>query len=207
MEVFKERTLSWIDKSAWGEGPWQFEPDKISWVDPATNFPCLIVRGSLLGALCGYVGIPPEHPWFGKNYWESISGIEGRDDSPEYLLNAHRGINFSRPCQEDNKERGVCHLPESDESDHVWWYGFDCAHAGDIWPAMNDVDAFPNVGSQESYKDVDYIRQQVRLLATQLSVIGRWQLAIGDLRLEEQIPTLLRKIRSFVFSYELYPRK
>ena len=41
-----------IDKSQWGEGPWQDEPDKIQWQDEETGLPCLIVRGHM-GFLCG----------------------------------------------------------------------------------------------------------------------------------------------------------
>lgn len=56
-----------IDKSTWGPGPWQEEPDKIQYVDEATGLPCLIVRnGPTIGALCGYVGVLPGHPLHGK---------------------------------------------------------------------------------------------------------------------------------------------
>lgn len=56
-----------IDKSTWGPGPWQDEPDKIQYVDEATGLPCLIVRnGKEIGALCGYVGVLPGHPLHGK---------------------------------------------------------------------------------------------------------------------------------------------
>lgn len=52
------RTIEYqtIDKSEWGAGPWQSEPDKKQWQDPETGLPCLIVRGPP-GALCGYGGL------------------------------------------------------------------------------------------------------------------------------------------------------
>ena len=31
----------YIDKSKWDSGPWQTEPDRISWVDPDTGYSCL----------------------------------------------------------------------------------------------------------------------------------------------------------------------
>lgn len=64
MKVIEETLM---DKSAWGPGPWQDEPDKRQWADEATGLPCLIVRGPI-GALCGYVGVPPDHPAYGLSY-------------------------------------------------------------------------------------------------------------------------------------------
>lgn len=62
METIEYRT---VDKSKWGDGPWQDEPDKKQWRDPETGLPCLIVRGPG-GALCGYVGVPANSPAFGR---------------------------------------------------------------------------------------------------------------------------------------------
>lgn len=61
------KTMQWVtrDKSEWGDGPWASEPDKMQWEDEATGYPCLIVRNRF-GALCGYVGVAPNHPYFGK---------------------------------------------------------------------------------------------------------------------------------------------
>lgn len=57
-----------IDKSQWGDGPWQLEPDRKQWRDEATGLPCLIVRHPSMGQLCGYVGVYPGHPAYGLNY-------------------------------------------------------------------------------------------------------------------------------------------
>ena len=35
------------DKAGWGEGPWQDEPDKVVWVDPATGLDCMAKRNRL----------------------------------------------------------------------------------------------------------------------------------------------------------------
>lgn len=61
------RSWNSVDKSAWGDGPWQSEPDKMQWQDEATGFACLIVRDPM-GALCGYVGVPETHPAHGLSY-------------------------------------------------------------------------------------------------------------------------------------------
>lgn len=52
-------------KLAWGDGAWVDEPDKAQWQDETTGLPCLLVRNPG-GALCGYVGVYPTHPYHGK---------------------------------------------------------------------------------------------------------------------------------------------
>lgn len=51
----------------WVDGPWRDEPDKVIWTDPETGLDCMILRNRM-GTLCGYVGIPKEHPWYGIDY-------------------------------------------------------------------------------------------------------------------------------------------
>jgi hypothetical protein len=62
-----ERVYSTVDKSTWDAGAWMDEPDKVEWRDEATGLPCLAVRGPM-GAWCGYVGVPPDHPDHGSDY-------------------------------------------------------------------------------------------------------------------------------------------
>src|SRR5688572_7588915 len=115
METREYRTM---DKATWPPGPWQHEPDKAQWQDPATGLPCLIVRNSS-GALCGYVGVSKGHPLFEVGY-------QGADD---YDLSCHGGLTYSEHCQPSTDEAlGICHVPAPGEPDHVWWFGFDCAH-------------------------------------------------------------------------------
>lgn len=100
---------------------------------------CLFVRDS---HRCGYVRVPPEHPLHGKDYaddCECLKGIladdtpigkrgliplfcwDGAKTSPEVVFDVHGGITHS-----GNAEDGY---PITDPSG--WWFGFDCAHAGD----------------------------------------------------------------------------
>lgn len=140
-----------VDKSKWGGGPWQTEPDKKQWLDRETGLPCLIVRNRL-GALCGYVGVPKSHPWFGLGYDE----LEGVD--------VHGGLTFAGPCSKGGKEcESVCHSVEPGEDDEVWWLGFDAAHGGDICPGL----PFPAFG-WAAYRDFDYVTAEVQKLAGQI---------------------------------------
>jgi hypothetical protein len=69
-----EPRIGYPPREQWGEGPWQSEPDLVEWRDAATGYPCLIVRGSM-GALCGYVGLPPGHPLHGKPYTHAEESV------------------------------------------------------------------------------------------------------------------------------------
>src|SRR5262252_7143826 len=115
-----------IDKSDWGPGPWQDEPDKRQWADEATGYPCLIVRAPL-GHLCGYGGVPPGHPCYRRDYGDDHLG--GAD--------VHGGLTFAGPCMKGvPQDHAVCHCPDPGESDDVWWLGFDCAHGYDFSPGL-----------------------------------------------------------------------
>src|SRR5262249_25376638 len=121
-----ERETRFVDKSAWGDGAWQTEPDKIQWTDEATGLPCLPVRKPRSGSWCGYVGVPEEHRMFGLSYDQASSLA-----ADEYLR-VHGGLTFAGTCQEGAEDTGICHIPQPGQPDKVWWLGFDCAHAGDI---------------------------------------------------------------------------
>ena len=130
-------------------GPWDGEPDKAQWIDEATGFDCLMVRNQF-GALCGYVGLPPDHPLHGQDYNDVDAHVHG-------------GLTFAGPCMEGAPEdQGVCHVPEAGRPDKVWWLGFDCAHAGDWAP---DLSRYGN----DTYRTFDYVQHQCAVLAGQLA--------------------------------------
>lgn len=160
------------DKTAWGPGPWQDEPDKAQWVDPTTGLDCLIVRNGG-GALCGYVGLPAGHPWHGKDYSECLTRC-GEDwcyeHSPEAAVRVHGGLTFADACANTADEsRGICHVPLPGRPHDVWWFGFDCAHSGDESPAYSRKYGF---GDHEVYRDVAYVVAECTDLARQLAGVA-----------------------------------
>jgi hypothetical protein len=149
---YRTRTLV---KEQWGKGPWNDEPDKVQFVDEATDMDCLIVRGPS-GALCGYVGVEPGHPLHGVDY----DGVD---------VDVHGGLTFAGPCSpEENEETSICHVAREGRPDHVWWFGFDCAHFGDLAPrhAMRDREA--GFEFEETYRELPYVKAEVVNLAKQL---------------------------------------
>ena len=94
----QSKDIRTIDKSDWGSGVWQDEPDEMQWEDTETGFPCLIHRTEM-GHLCGYVGVAKVHPLFEVKY----------GDAPNALHDVHGGLTFSGTFSE-HKE--------------VWWFWF-----------------------------------------------------------------------------------
>lgn len=151
------------DKSDWGEGPWQHEPDRIQW--NYAGFACLMVR-SEMGHWCGYVGLPEDHPYFGEHYDQAELPGPG----------VHGGLTYSDFCQGP-----ICHVPEPGFPDRVWWLGFDCAHSGDVSPrseALLRKHRLPSLTSvlrfpwPNTYKDEAYVRAEVESLAEQLAGVS-----------------------------------
>lgn len=161
MEKLEWRTE---DKTEWPRGEWDDEPDKAQWQDDATGLPCLIVRGPS-GSLCGYVGVPEGHPYFGKEY-------------NECSVECHGGLTFSDFCAEStDPSKHICHVPAPGEPDRVWWLGFDCAHLYDYSPSRYAREPYKSDplwarGPMDVYRSLWYVKNECTKLAAQLHALG-----------------------------------
>lgn len=145
-------------KESWGPGPWQDEQDRLEW--RYKGMPCLIRRSPASGAWCGYVAVPPGHPWHGRSWMDDDGGPE---------VEIHGGITFSDKCTPGGE---ICHVPEPGEPDDVWWLGFDCGHAFDVCPKFNaeaQAIGIPSLLSTYfgSYRTMLYAKTEVERLADQ----------------------------------------
>lgn len=147
-----------IDKSNWKNGEWDYEPDKIQFVDQATGYPCLVLRGPV-SSLCGYVGVYPSHPFFNK-------------DCSELDINVHGGLTYSDKSGLKSMKDGIwVELEEGDEK-NIWWFGFDCGHIGDIQPKFLFSNLFVHDISSK-YRNVEYVKSEVISLAGQLKTFEK----------------------------------
>jgi len=162
--------MSLRDRLPWPPGPWDAEPAEVRWLTDA-GLPAVVKRIDL-GALCGYVGIPAGHPLHGVGY-------DDAEDAP-----AHGGLTYAEG-----------HLPR-EPPDGLWWFGFDCAHAWDLVPALaasmaeahaRTLARFP--GGEEViegmipgmvYRDLAYVRGECEQLATYLRQLEEVVRVIGD---------------------------
>lgn len=154
-----------VDKSGWAPGPWQDEPDKEQWADPATGLPCLLKRNPRSGSLCGYVGIPEGHPWYAVPY----------DDVP--VWGAGRELTYSGLCEPGPEDRTICHVPAPGEPDRVWWLGFHTADVcRDVMPGQDATDVADGIPpfrmGDEVYRDVAYVKNVCTALAAVVAAVG-----------------------------------
>jgi hypothetical protein len=130
--------------------PWETEPDSEEWVHKPTKYKCKIWRHTNLLHLCGYVGIPYGHAWYGQTY----------NDTNVAQPLVHGGVTFSG------------RMPET-KGRAIWWVGFDCGHAGDMSPgilmSLLDInhDSMDRLCNEE-YRDIAYVRSECNLLADNL---------------------------------------
>lgn len=163
------------------ERPWFQEDNKVDF--EAEGLQCAMRRGPI-GHWCGYVAILANHPWFGKSYNENIvptadmlGSRESADHGPiDLLCMALSGKNPEEELSISLAMRvhgGLTYaggkLPTADAPDGKWWFGFDCAHAGDLAPGMLE---YSPRHSSEIYRNQQYVVAECQSLAFQLAKIG-----------------------------------
>lgn len=156
------------------------------------GYKCVVIFGNV-GHRCGYVGIPKNHPLYGKDYGDhleikksdvvdrAVSGIfpligacldEDERIRIEAYFQCHGGITYAG---------GGEHSDYPIESD-LWWFGFDCGHAGDKSDLDYAIQKFPShrkgyqlrkiVESKYLIDDVirteEYVADECKKLAGQL---------------------------------------
>ncbi len=135
-----------VDRSSFQPGPWDGEPDLLAWEDPDTGFICEIHRNKTFGHLCGYVGVGKQHVLYGVDY----------DLDVYHDLDIHGGCTFS-------EKKSYFYDKE------LWYIGFDALHSDDYAPISTSH--FSGIDKDCSYKDIGYMINEVRRLASQLSEV------------------------------------
>lgn len=159
-----------------GAGPWSTEADKIAWIDADTELPCIMRRGED-GALRGYVGVGPGHPFFGMRH-DALPHDPG--------LTVHGGVDYAEPCDEQGPPAmSVCHVHDlrqghaADEEKglvrlalpaQLWWFGFSCNHTYDLVPGAEHYREL-QAETGRVYRDQTYVAREIADLAAQLHAI------------------------------------
>lgn len=176
------------DRHPSGDGPWKAEADKVSWIDPDTGLPCIMRRDSD-GALCGYVGVGPDHP---------LAGFDEKSLPHDPPIVVHGGVDYASPCEESEPhETSVCHIrvprAVSDRSatrpghtafdartmvalaalpGELWWFGFSCNKPYDLIPGQRHHVKALGLENGRVYRDERYVVREVTNLAAQLHAIA-----------------------------------
>lgn len=161
-----------------GRGPWANEFDKVGWIDPATSYPCTILRHGN-GTLAGHVAVAQGHPLHGYK----------PDAIPPDMLHVHGGVNYAGECQRSvPDDRSICHVSSADarsartaahnksaigehaRHEDVWWLGFSTDTSVDLFPTEHRQ-MFLASENGAVYRDERYVAQQCTQLAQQLHAI------------------------------------
>jgi hypothetical protein len=158
------------------ERPWETEPNSLDF--EADDLRCAMRRNNL-GVWCGYVGVGPEHPLFGlptnhplklpRSWFEGRRGLEGTGPM-DLFIHAMSGKRLEDACDISlafQVHGGITYADHLSDSDKLWWFGFDCGHAGDYVPGiMRGI-----VGVIGVYRDQQYVVAECQSLAAQLVAI------------------------------------
>lgn len=90
---------------------------------------------------CGYVGLNAEHPLYKRHY-----------DDMGFWPDIHGGVTYSKGSYWGT-------------DDEFWWFGFDCAHAGDKTNAYSLPEP---EGSMRVFRTVEYVKEECIKLIEQL---------------------------------------
>jgi hypothetical protein len=108
------------------------------------------VTANGIGYRCGYVRVPPGHPWHGKDY-DDVRTADG--EWPDI----HGGLTFAEADTDCGKGG----------EDNAWWVGFDCAHGGDAPdPELPGYHAGMGLG-YGTIRTTAYVEAECRKLADQ----------------------------------------
>ncbi len=129
--------------------PWEDEPDHAEW-ENEVGYKCRISRMEGSGALCGYVGIPKGHKYWGVIYDEGDAELDAIADD------VHGGFTYT----EEGK-------------DGYWYFGFDTTHADDFAPKL--VELLIDLGRKDlpftdcmNYKTWEFVEDQIHWLGKRL---------------------------------------
>jgi len=130
--------------------PWENEPDHAEWVQEPSGYKCRISRMEGSGALCGYVGIPKGHKYWGVIYDEGDEELDAIADD------VHGGFTYT--------EEG---------DDGYWYFGFDTTHINDFAPKL--VELLIDLGRKDlpftdcmNYKTWEFVEDQIHWLGKRL---------------------------------------
>ena len=141
--------------------PWEDEPDHAEWTQEVSGYKCRILRNEITGSLCGYVGIPRDHRFWGTEY-------NTHDELDDISDNVHGGLTYSR-----------------EESDGWWYFGFDTNHIDDFAPKL--VEMLIDRGRKDfaffkcmNYKTWEFVEDEIHWLGKRLWQYNNYEIGFKD---------------------------
>lgn len=94
-----------------------------------------------------------------------------RGDAADRLKRLGHLVGDYDAWREHVEATAICHVAADGRPDHVWWFGFDCAHSGDLCPKYDQYwrQSIPGLG--DTYRNLEYVRRETQRLAAQLLAV------------------------------------
>lgn len=143
------------------------------------EFPYAIWENGL-GFLCGYIGVPPGHPWYGQDMDDvecdvhggvtytqgNIHGLHEAINLLHAKINENNIIDFYEQRLAEEKELAglYSNYPIDGARYDCWWLGFDCGHYMDAARPGSYMDGMFNYGT---YRDRDYVFKEIEDMVQQ----------------------------------------
>lgn len=148
--------IEFFDKRNFPKGVWVQEPDLCFWY--CHGLPCLVIRDMSMGIWKGFVGLGPNHVLYEKDL-EHILGIP---QALELYRIAYGGI--ARVGKLASKYQGY--------AKNCWWIGIETTQGNDLMPFLKlEVEGVDNLISDQTYKDLHFIRRETNKLSKYLSTL------------------------------------
>lgn len=164
----------WRDGALVRDPEWQPEPPEKEWETDGLR--CHVILHPSLGHRCGYVGVPVEHPWFGKGYDDCLLGeicpvaAQQEADSDGYYSHYEH-----TPGSRVEVHGGLTYAGK--EADGWWYFGFDCAHSGDAPSPEAQAENLRRMGFSmardgDHHWTLEEVERETNDLAVQLSKVA-----------------------------------
>jgi len=114
----------------------------------------ILCRGGW-GAWCGYVEIPPGHPWASR-------------EQGDFPVDVHGGITWDEKYLPEPVAYACSIIGISPSKPGSRWIGFDCSHPGDFLPFSDGT-----LGRTGKYMTLEQARHSIKLLANEVYKSGR----------------------------------
>ncbi len=155
------------------------------WITRA-GFRAVVTMGNL-GHRCGYVGVPDSHLLYGVGYGQDTHALKPLPDDekigdrgimtvffgnmaangmqrPDYVFDVHGSLTYA----------GGGKASDYPVSSDLWWFGYDCGHAGDAPSPEYIASKSPSIrrlytaDREDVHRDLSFCEAQCESLAQQL---------------------------------------
>ena len=122
-----------------------------------SGHPAAVVFNSRGRYHCGYVGVGVLHPFFDVDYNAKDPDGSWSKDSPLARVHVHGGLTYS-----GDKPAGI-------DIPGTWWFGYDCAHLGDL--VRYDIPGLDTYNLYDVFRDEHFCVRECESLSLQLSQV------------------------------------